>query len=42
MEGHAKIINFKYHLRHGMKNLNYLISDIQDYFEYILKTRRKD
>ena len=38
----AKITKLKYHLWHEMKNLNYLmdhlpVSDIQDYFEHILK-----
>ena len=36
------MINVKYQLQHGMKNLIYLMDhvlykDIQDYFEYILK-----
>ena len=40
--------NLKFTLQHGMKNLIYLmdhilycISDIQDYFEYVLKKRGK-
>ena len=37
-----KVINLKYQLRHGMKSLNYLIVHIHDYFEYNLKTWRKD
>ena len=37
-----KILNLKYQLQHGMKNLNCLmdhnsVSDIQDYFEHIIK-----
>ena len=41
------IKRFKYQLQHGMKNLNefpdesYSISDIQEYFEYILKNLQK-
>ena len=27
-KSHIKIINLKYHLRHGLKNLNYLIDHI--------------
>ena len=37
---HISTKKIKYQLQHGTKNLNYLmdsISDIQDYFEYILK-----
>ena len=41
LKSHIKIINLKYQLQHGKKNLNYLIDDnlyqIHDYFEYILK-----
>ena len=44
MKMHKRVINLKYQLQHGLKNLNYLmdyvlypISNIQDYFEYILK-----
>ena len=42
MKSHTKTINLEYQLQHGMKNLNYLmvhfsVSDIQDYFQYILK-----
>ena len=41
-KAHTRIINLKYLLQHGVMNLNYqmdhiIISDIQDYFEYILK-----
>ena len=41
------IINLKYLLQHGMKNLNcqdgsYSVSDIQDYFEYIMKEHGED
>ena len=37
------MINLKYQLQHGMKNLSYLMDHIlyqifKDYFEYILKT----
>ena len=39
---HTKIINLKHQLQHGMKNFElpdgwYSVSDIQDYFEYILQ-----
>ena len=27
-KSHTKIINLKYHLRHGMKSLNYLIDHV--------------
>ena len=41
-KSHTKIINLKYQLLHGMKNLNfftgsYSASNIQEYFEYRLK-----
>ena len=41
-KNHTIIINLKYMLQHGMMNFElpdrwYLKSDIQDYFEYILK-----
>ena len=43
------IIDLKYLLQHGMKNLkfelpngSYSISDIQDYFEYILKKHEEN
>ena len=28
LKSHVKIINLKYQLQHGMKNLNYLMDDI--------------
>ena len=34
---HIRITNSKFQLRHGMRNLNYLMDHIQDYFDYILK-----
>ena len=41
-KNHMKTINFKYQLRHGMKNLSYLtdtfVSGVQNYFECIIKT----
>ena len=43
-----KTINLKFQVQHGMKNIelpdwSYSLSEIQDYFEYILKTTsRKD
>ena len=40
-KSHTKIINLKYQLQHGIKfeviDGSYSISDIQDYFKYILK-----
>ena len=39
-KAHTIIINLKYLLQRGMKNLpdgSYSVSDIQNYFEYILK-----
>ena len=40
-KAHTITMNLKYQLQHGMVNLNYLMghteSDIQGYFEYILK-----
>ena len=41
-KSHTKIINLKYQLRQGMKNLNYLMGHIlyqifKTYFEYIIK-----
>ena len=41
IKAHTKIIKLKYQLQHGMMNLN-SISDIQDYFEYILKKHREN
>ena len=46
MKSHTKTINLEYQLQHGMKNLNYLlvhfsVSDIQDYFQYILKNHEE-
>ena len=36
-KSHIRTINSKYQLQHGMKNLNYQVDHIQDYFECILK-----
>ena len=43
---HIKAINFKYHPQHGEKNFDlpdgsYSVSDILDYFEYIIKHMKK-
>ena len=44
-KSHIRAINVKYQLQHGMTNLNYLmdfsISDIQDYFEYIFENHEE-
>ena len=42
-KSYKKIMNLKFHLQHGMKNLNYLMDHVlyqilEDYFEYVLKT----
>ena len=42
---YAKTRNLKYQFQHRIKILpcgSYSTSDIQDHFEYILKTQRKD
>ena len=47
LKSHAKTINLKYQLQRGLINLNYLmnhsfyLSDIQDFFEYIIKKHEK-
>ena len=42
LKSHIRTINLNYQLKHGMKEFElpdalYTISDIQDFFEYILK-----
>ena len=48
LKSNIRIINLNHQLQNGIKNLNYLMdhtvwyrSDIQDYFEYILKKHRE-
>ena len=47
LKSHAKTINLKYQLQRGLINLNYLmnhslyLSNIQDFFEYIIKKHEK-
>ena len=44
-KSHANTINLKYQLQYGKKidlpNWSYSVSDVQDYFEYILKSTEK-